>query len=181
MSMCGVDKPPANSTREHLEDTKPQLSLPRLELKGPLDVGCQTDRVLTKHAFVQAQVKPLFRSKAIQARAPCRSVECSANFPAESSEISQGKRRRCEGSDGVSSSFCTFESDNNNRTSKEVPPQKSQFIVEEDKLMELFMWCPVCSNNCDVSKSMSKTLLLVKQRCTHCHFTNEWSSHSKPS
>ncbi|KAK7881411.1 hypothetical protein WMY93_029820 [Mugilogobius chulae] len=47
-----------------------------LEPKGTREIGCQTDPVLTKYACVQANLKPPRRSKAVQARAPNRSVSC---------------------------------------------------------------------------------------------------------
>ncbi|KAK7904557.1 hypothetical protein WMY93_017164 [Mugilogobius chulae] len=151
------------------------LFLPRLEPKGSVDVYCQTDKVLTKHAFIQAERKPPHRSKAIQARAPSRSVECSTLTLTETEE---SLTQKYIVSNSTSSSSCAKERDDNNCVSKETPPQKSEFIVEEDKLMELFVWCPICSNKCDVSKMMTQTLLCVKQRCTNCHFSNEWFSHN---
>lgn len=160
--------------RHPLPGQRLPLLLPRFEPKGPVDVGCQTDQVLTKHAFVQANRRPPFRSTAIQARAPSRSVYCDTQGLMKSPEASctpeRSTKRRQEESDSDSSSTSN---ESVSCTSKDI----TQFIVDEDKLMALFVRCPICSSICEVSKTRTRTLLCIKQHCGFCDTSNEWFSH----
>ncbi|XP_030007114.1 uncharacterized protein LOC115431015 isoform X2 [Sphaeramia orbicularis] len=76
-------------------------NLRHIQPKPIREMGCQTERVLTKHCFVQADSKPYRRSKAIQAHAPHRSVPCDtdelgADFKCVRMGLPPFKRPRCE-------------------------------------------------------------------------------------
>ncbi|KAK7929760.1 hypothetical protein WMY93_006445 [Mugilogobius chulae] len=165
----------------------PSAKPPALLPKPTREIGCQTDPVLNKHAFVQAILKPSRRSKAVQARTPNRSVSCDTDtlmvlpLPGTPTATSTpNKRRRCEVSGVSDPSFHldgSASSVTSTQASDEVPPHKvKKYIVHEDKLMELFQTCPVCSRHCVVEKTTIGSLLRVKQHCSHCEFTNDWSS-----
>ncbi|XP_065145190.1 uncharacterized protein [Paramisgurnus dabryanus] len=149
------------------------------------EIGCQTEPVSTKHAFVQANMKPIRRSKAIQARMPNRSVSCDTGTLMEPFTECPGatsttiKRKRCEVST-YDSSYHPDKSEsatNSTRVYNEVPPKKvTKYIVYEDKLLELFKSCPVCTQSLDVSQTIIGTLLRVKQHCAYCEYSSDWSS-----
>lgn len=56
------------------------------------------------------------------------------------------------------------------------PHAVTKYIVHEDKLMELFKRCPVCTRSCEITKNVIGTLLQVKQSCSHCDYVHQWSS-----
>lgn len=56
------------------------------------------------------------------------------------------------------------------------PHAVTKYIVHEDKLMELFKRCPVCTRSCEITKNVIGTLLQVKQSCSHCDYVHHWSS-----
>lgn len=63
------------------------------------------------------------------------------------------------------------------RVLNEVLPHKvTKYIVYEDKLMELFRRCPVCTRSLVVSQTTIGTLLRVKQHCAYCEYSSDWSS-----
>nr|XP_055065932.1 uncharacterized protein LOC129447961 [Misgurnus anguillicaudatus] len=157
----------------------------RIEPAKTREIGCQTEPVISKYAGVQANIKPIRRSKAIQARMPNRSVSCDTGTLMEPFKECPGatyipmKRKRSEGSTD-DSSYHQDKSEsamNSTRVSNEVPPQEvTKYIVYEDKLLELFRRCPVCSQSLDVSQTTIGTLLRVKQHCAYCEYSSDWSS-----
>lgn len=52
----------------------------------------------------------------------------------------------------------------------------TKYIVCEDKLLELFRRCPVCTRSVVVSQTIIGTLLRVKQHCAYCEYSSDWSS-----
>ncbi|XP_027141232.1 uncharacterized protein LOC113747104 [Larimichthys crocea] len=149
-----------------------------LRPKPTREIGCQTEPVLTKHAAGQADIKPLRRSKAVQARAPNRSVSCDTGSLVAVPEIlkvssTPVKRTRSEVSPDESSPGVTDHTMKGTRSTDHSP---SQFVVHEDRLMELFERCPLCTGSCVVSKTVTGTLLQVKQSCAHCQYLHQWSS-----
>lgn len=57
------------------------------------------------------------------------------------------------------------------------PPHiMKKFIVYEEKLMELFKNCPVCSRHCAIKSRTVGTVLHVDQACAHCEFHKVWTS-----
>ncbi|XP_077416852.1 uncharacterized protein LOC144048590 [Vanacampus margaritifer] len=94
-----------NLALPRLSQSSPTLLLPRHHRggferqiqsvpKSTREIGCQTERVINKHAFVQANLKPYRRSKAIQARAPSRSVSCDTGTLTES-PLPESPRASC--------------------------------------------------------------------------------------
>ncbi|XP_077052820.1 uncharacterized protein LOC143702665 [Siphateles boraxobius] len=96
------------------------------------EIGCQTEPVNSRSAGVQANVKPIRRSKATQARMPNRSVSCDTGTLMEPFTECPGatstpiKRKRCE----VSTDDSSYHQDgsestmNCTRVSNEVLPHK---------------------------------------------------------
>ncbi|XP_067305463.1 uncharacterized protein [Pseudorasbora parva] len=149
------------------------------------EIGCQTESVTYITAGVQANVKPIRRSKATQARMANRSVSCDTVTLMEPfTECPEAtstpiKRKRCEVSTDDSSYHQVGSESTMNSTSisKDVfPHEVTKYIVYEDKLLELFKRCPVCTRSCVVSRTTIGTLLRVKQHCAHCHYARDWSS-----
>ncbi|KAM4627136.1 uncharacterized protein ACJ7VT_002155 isoform 1-T2 [Polymixia lowei] len=186
--------PPARPQPQHLDRAPPATSSvrPLLHLmpKPTREIGCQTDRILTKHFFQQADVKPYRRSKATQTRPVNRSVSCDTStleaipvllaipeVPVASSTTM--KRPRCElSTDGSSSGLDVTDGTTScTSNSNETPPHEmKKYIVYEDHLMELFERCPVCTQSCVIDKTVIGSLLQVKQSCVHCWYSNQWSS-----
>ncbi|XP_077427584.1 uncharacterized protein LOC144055469 isoform X3 [Vanacampus margaritifer] len=54
--------------------------------------------------------------------------------------------------------------------------QINKYIIYEDRILELFNMCPVCTKKCDVRTQRLGTYLSVKQSCPHCTFARQWSS-----
>uniref|UniRef100_A0A9J8A9J5 THAP-type domain-containing protein n=1 Tax=Cyprinus carpio carpio TaxID=630221 RepID=A0A9J8A9J5_CYPCA len=147
------------------------------------EIGCQTEPVSSMYAGVQVNMKPMRRSKATQSRVA--NGTCDTGTPMEPFTECPGatstpvKRKRCEVStddssyhqDGSESSMnCT-------RVSNEVLHHKvTKYIVYEDKLLELFRRCPVCTRSVVVSQTIIGTLLRVKQHCAYCEYSSDWSS-----
>ncbi|KAM4610015.1 uncharacterized protein ACJ7VT_013349 isoform 2-T2 [Polymixia lowei] len=136
------------------------------------DAACQTEPACVQHSSVQANVKPARRSKALQARAPSRSVYCDTDTLAVNSEpliatSTSLKRPRDDihlddssfHPDGTSS--CTVNSD---RSINETPPHKiKKYTVYEENLVELSKKCPDCESTCIVNSRTVGTLLHVEQ------------------
>ncbi|XP_052009413.1 uncharacterized protein LOC127662328 [Xyrauchen texanus] len=153
----------------------------RLEPTMTRDIGSQTEPVWSRSAGVQANMKPMRRSKGQNAR----SVSCDTGTLMEPFTDCPGatstpiKRKRCEVSTDDSSyhqdgSECTM---NSTRVFNEVLPHKvTKYIVYEDKLLELFRRCPVCTRSLVVSQTTIGTLLRVKQQCAYCEYSSDWSS-----
>lgn len=153
-------------------------------------IGSQPEPVSTKHAYVQANLKPHRRSKATQARTPNRSVSCDTDtlfavpeafaipvVPLSSS--TPVKRPRCEVSNDDSSYHLEVTNSTMDCTSiaDGLPPHTvTKYIVNEDMLMELFKKCPVCTRSCNISKTVFGTLLQVNQSCPNCEYAHQWSS-----
>lgn len=165
----------------------PRILLPRpVEPKPFREIGCQTDSVLSKNALVQANVKPFYRSKAVQARAPGRSVYCdtSSLMDVPQPEIIRVataplKRQRCEVSGSNPSAHLNDSTSTVNfiSTCTEVHSHKDKkHFVHEEQLLELFRRCPACTGHCSVDTTTIGTLLLVTQRCSQCEHNNQWSS-----
>ncbi|XP_030292200.1 uncharacterized protein LOC115593026 [Sparus aurata] len=158
--------------------------------KETREIGCQTEPVSTKHAAGQANIKPPRRSKATQARPPNRSVSCDTGMLVADPEAvaipevpvassTPHKRTRYEVSTDDSSYQLDVTNSTMNHTSNSddmAPYAVTKYIVHEDKLMELFKRCPVCTRSCEITKNVIGTLLQVKQSCSHCDYVHQWSS-----
>ncbi|KTF71377.1 hypothetical protein cypCar_00048350, partial [Cyprinus carpio] len=157
----------------------------RLEATMTREIGCQTEPVSSMSASVQANMKPMRRSKATQSRVPNRSVSRDTGTLMEPFTECPGatytpiKRKRCE----VSTHDSSYHQDrsessmNCTRVSNEVLHRKvTKYIVYEDKLLELFRRCPVCTRSVVVSQTTIGTLLRVKQHCAYCEYSSDWSS-----
>ncbi|XP_058504866.1 uncharacterized protein LOC131471989 isoform X1 [Solea solea] len=177
---------PAPPVRPRVARPRPQELLPQPRLIAPKptrEIGCQTERVLTKHAFYQVDIKPHRRSKATETRPYNRDVSCDTgnsvglevNFeegPVVS--LTPESRAECEVFTDDSRS-CMDET--NTSPLNELPPDTMQkHIVYEDNLLELFRTCPVCSRSCSITKTVTGTFLQLKQTCAHCEYTHQWSS-----
>ncbi|XP_034554460.1 uncharacterized protein LOC117823130 [Notolabrus celidotus] len=155
-----------------------------IEPKPTREIGHQTDPVLNKHAFGQVDLKPNRRSKATQTRNLNRSVWCDTHTlmaDPEASSVSSTPVRRpgCEVlmEDLSCQLHATDSTTNCTSSSDELSAQTTnKYLVHEGNLMELFKECPVCTQSCDVSKTVHGTLLHVEQRCAHCEYFQEWSS-----
>ncbi|XP_015251391.1 PREDICTED: uncharacterized protein LOC107098306 [Cyprinodon variegatus] len=155
----------------------------RPESRATREIGCQTDHILTKHEFVQANLKPIRRSKATQARAFNRSVACETETLMEARlhqvAFMTQKRKRCEmsASDPNLNVNATSSSVNSTSSPCEVPPhKKKKYVVHEDQLLGLFQICPACTNRCTVDTTTTGSLLRVTQQCPGCDYFNQWFS-----
>ncbi|XP_013873370.1 uncharacterized protein LOC106524202 [Austrofundulus limnaeus] len=152
------------------------------------EIGCQTDPVLTKYASVQVDLKPAKRNKAIQARAPSRTVCCYTETFTElslpqstTSPVKKVRRQR----GGASADDSSSHQDAKEPTAplmtsfSDVAPwaqDQTDYVVEEEQLLELFGTCPLCKQSCTVENTTTGTLVHINQQCNHCEFTNKWCS-----
>uniref|UniRef100_A0A3Q2PP26 Uncharacterized LOC105937759 n=1 Tax=Fundulus heteroclitus TaxID=8078 RepID=A0A3Q2PP26_FUNHE len=121
------------------------------------EIGCQTDPVISRHACIQANLKPSEGTE----------------------EISPQKRKEGEAS---ASELCLDVNDSASAVScssalSDVPPYKQKkYIVYEDQLLKIFQSCPVCTNRCTVDTITTGTLLRVSLLCPRCEYCSQWSS-----
>uniref|UniRef100_A0A3Q2TGE0 Uncharacterized LOC105937759 n=1 Tax=Fundulus heteroclitus TaxID=8078 RepID=A0A3Q2TGE0_FUNHE len=155
--------------RSGVERQRPPTLLPRqhkdlehkLEPKVTKEIGCQTDPVISRHACIQANLKP---SEGTEEITP---------------EISPQKRKEGEAS---ASELCLDVNDSASAVScssalSDVPPYKQKkYIVYEDQLLKIFQSCPVCTNRCTVDTITTGTLLRVSLLCPRCEYCSQWSS-----
>ncbi|KAF4097976.1 hypothetical protein G5714_021984 [Onychostoma macrolepis] len=127
------------------------------------EIGCQTEPVSSRSAATQARMRTGTLMEPF--------TECPG---ATSTPL---KRKRCE----VSTDDSSYHKDgsestmNCTRVSNEVLPHKvTKYIVYEDKLLELFRRCPVCTWSCVASQTTIGTLLRVKQHCAHCEYSRDY-------
>ncbi|XP_041649696.1 uncharacterized protein LOC121513793 [Cheilinus undulatus] len=176
-----VALPVQTTGRRTVQPLRPLAPL-KIQPKRTTEMGSQTERVLNKHAFVQADVKPYRRSKAIQAHTPTRDVSCGtrtftavpeALASAEGPRYTLVRRTTCE----LSTEDSNHQLDGANTMNyKSTSNEAAKFVVLEENLMELFRECPVCSRSCDITKTVLGTLLHVTQSCAHCDYFYQWSS-----
>ncbi|XP_058617143.1 uncharacterized protein LOC131530725 isoform X2 [Onychostoma macrolepis] len=157
VSLCDHNKRETFQTRasarpQHQE--KPEMTR---------EIGCQTEPVSSRSAATQARMRTGTLMEPF--------TECPG---ATSTPL---KRKRCE----VSTDDSSYHKDgsestmNCTRVSNEVLPHKvTKYIVYEDKLLELFRRCPVCTWSCVASQTTIGTLLRVKQHCAHCEYSRDY-------
>ncbi|KAM9844813.1 uncharacterized protein ACBR49_011589 [Aulostomus maculatus] len=156
-------------------------AMPRhIQPKPIREMGCQTDRVSTKHAAGQADIKPYHRSKATQTQGPnrglWRDMSQTAALPEGLATPEEPRGSSPEITDDSSDEPDEPGRSANRTGSSNVSPPHKKVVVHEDKLMELFTRCPFCTRRCVVSKTASGGRLHVEQSCAHCDHARRWSS-----
>ncbi|KAF3694590.1 hypothetical protein EXN66_Car010266 [Channa argus] len=161
-------------------------------------VACQTDPLATHATGTQLSLRtlqPHFRSRGTQTTESYNDVvdgsSCAAKTPAKKArlELEQEEDISLDGSSPIEvtdpwdsthdpADPVTVLSESQDAT-MEASLQVNKtptYNVNEDCLLELFQFCPVCQRASDVWTRRSGTFISVEQKCRHCQLSRRWNS-----
>ncbi|KAK2840100.1 hypothetical protein Q5P01_013840 [Channa striata] len=160
--------------------------------------ACQTDPPVTHAAGTQLSLRtlqPHFRSRGTQTTESYNDVEdsgsCVAKVPAKRLrlELEEEEEHLLEGGSSINATdlrvlphdptdpVTVLSGSQDATVEASLHVRKTPaYNVNEDCLMELFQFCPVCQRASDVWTRRLGTFISVEQKCQHCQLSRRWNS-----